>query len=143
MTTPAPAAPEHAAPRRVALITGGSRGIGAATTLALARRGYDTIITYRNKAARAEEVVASAAALGRDALALAADMTDQAAIAALFRRVGEWCGRLDLLVLNASGGPERDLVAADPYYPLRLNRDAQVATVEAAVPLLSPGGTIV
>ena len=133
---------EAAAPRRVALITGGSRGIGAATTLALARRGYDTIITYRNKAARAEEVVAAVAALGRDALALAADMTEQAAIDALFRRVGEWCGRLDLLVLNASGGLERDLVAADPDYPLRLNRDAQLATVRAARPFLAHGGTI-
>ncbi len=140
MSTPngQPTAP----PRRTALITGGSRGIGAATTLALAERGYDTIITYRNKAARAEEVVAAVAALGRNALALAADMTEQVAIDQLFQRVGEWCGRLDLLVLNASGGLERDLVAADPNYPLRLNRDAQLATVQAARPFLAPNGTI-
>ena len=137
-----PSEREAVAPRRAALITGGSRGIGAATTLALARRGYDTIITYRNKAARAEEVVAAVAALGGNALAIAADMTEQAAIDALFGRVGAWCARLDLLVLNASGGLERDLVAADPDYPLRLNRDAQLATVAAARPLLAPGGTI-
>ena len=130
------------AARRVALVTGGSRGIGAATALALATRGFDVVITYRNKAARAEEVVASIAALGRWGLAVAADMTQPEAVAQLFARVAEWAGGLDLLVLNASGGMERDLVAADPHYPLRLNRDAQLATVDAALPLLGPGGTI-
>jgi NAD(P)-dependent dehydrogenase (short-subunit alcohol dehydrogenase family) len=128
--------------RRVALVTGGSRGIGAATALALATRGYDVIITYRNKAARAEEVVAQIAALGRAGLAVAADMTRAEALARLFARVAAWGGRLDLLVLNASGGLERDLVAADPDYPLRMNRDAQLATVDAALPLLAPGATI-
>ena len=129
-------------PRRVALVTGGSRGIGAATALALAQREYDVIITYRNKAARAEEVVAEIAALGRAGLAVAADMTQADALAQLVARAAEWGGQLDLLVLNASGGLERDIVAADPYYPLRLNRDAQLATVDAALPLLKPGATI-
>lgn len=129
--------------RRVALITGGSRGIGAATAFALARRGYDVVITYRNKAARAREVAAEVAGHGARALALASDMTRHDARAQLFARVRAWAGRLDLLVLNASGGLERDLVAADPEYPLRLNRDAQLATVAGAVPLLGPGGTIV
>lgn len=129
--------------RRVALITGGSRGIGAATAFALARRGYDVVITYRNKAARAREVAAEVAGHGARALALASDMTRHDARAQLFVRVRAWAGRLDLLVLNASGGLERDLVAADPEYPLRLNRDAQLATVAGAVPLLGSGGTIV
>ena len=53
--------------RAVALVTGGSRGIGAATVLALARRGFDVALTYRNKAARAESVAAEARALGVDA----------------------------------------------------------------------------
>src|SRR5690242_14225123 len=113
--------------RPVALITGGSRGIGAATALALAERGYDVAITYRNKAARADKVVDEATRYGGRALALASDMTRPEDVAQLFARIREWAGRLDLLVLNASGGMERDLVAADPEYPLRLNRDAQVA----------------
>jgi NAD(P)-dependent dehydrogenase (short-subunit alcohol dehydrogenase family) len=129
-------------PRRVVLVTGGSRGIGAATALALAARGCDAVITYRNKAARAEEVVASIEALGRQGLAVAADMTQPDAVAHLFAQVAAWGGHLDLLVLNASGGLERDLVAADPEYPLRLNRDAQLAMVDAALPLLAPGSTI-
>lgn len=126
-----------------ALITGGSRGIGAATAVALATRGYDSIITYRNKAARAEGVVAEIAAHGRRGLALAADMTKAADVAALFARAAAWTDGLDLLVLNASGGLERDLLAEDPDYPTRLNRDAQLATVDAALPLLRRGGAIV
>ena len=129
-------------PRPVALITGGSRGIGAATALALAARGYDVAITYRNKAARAEEVATAIRELGGAALAIAADMTDPGAIERLIAQLRASRGRLDLLVLNASGGLERDLVAADPYYPLRLNRDAQLATVDAALPMLGEGATI-
>lgn len=129
--------------RPVALVTGGSRGIGAATALALAGHGFDVALTYRNKGARAEEVAARVAGHGVRALALAADMTRREALDALFARLREWAGRLDLLVLNASGGMERDLVAADPDYPLRLNRDAQLATLDEALPLLAGGGTVV
>jgi NAD(P)-dependent dehydrogenase (short-subunit alcohol dehydrogenase family) len=129
--------------RPVALITGGSRGIGAATALALAERGYDVAITYRNKAARAEKVAEEIRQRGGRAITIASDMTRPEDIEQLFAAIREWAGRLDVLVLNASGGLERDLVAADPQYPFRLNRDAQVAAVEAATPLLSPGGTIV
>ena len=52
-------------------------------------------------------------------------------------------GRLDVLVLNASGGLERERVAADPLYPQRINRDAQVALVEAARPIMPAGSTVV
>jgi NAD(P)-dependent dehydrogenase (short-subunit alcohol dehydrogenase family) len=64
-------------------------------------------------------------------------------VAHLFQQVGQWRAHLDILVLNASGGMERDLVAADPDYPMHINRDAQVALVKAALPLLRPGGVIV
>jgi NAD(P)-dependent dehydrogenase (short-subunit alcohol dehydrogenase family) len=129
--------------RRIALITGGSRGVGAATALAFAQRGHDVVITYRNKATRAQEVVAEATARGVRALALASDMTQTEQIDQVFTRVRSWAGRLDVLVLNASGGLERDLVAADPEYPLRLNRDAQLAMIDGSLPLLNPDSTIV
>jgi len=128
---------------RVALVTGGSRGIGAATCLALAARGYDVALTYRNKAARAEAVAAKIRAQGPRALAVGCDMTEADEVARLMDTLAGWLHGLDLLVLNASGGLERDLVAADPTYPMRINRDAQLATVDAALPLLRPGGTIV
>jgi NAD(P)-dependent dehydrogenase (short-subunit alcohol dehydrogenase family) len=66
--------------RPVALITGGSRGIGAATALAFARRGFDVALTYRNKAARAESVAAEARAVGAEAVALGGDCWSSPAI---------------------------------------------------------------
>src|SRR5690348_16541517 len=108
--------------RPVALITGGSRGIGAATAEALARRGYDVALTYRNKAERAEEVVRAVAEEGVAGMALACDITVPEDLANLFDEVRSWAGRLDLLVLNASGGLEREALAADPNYPMRINR---------------------
>lgn len=127
----------------VALITGGSRGIGAATALALAARGYEVAVTYRNKARRAEAVVASAQRHGVRALALGGDLTKLEDLRQMIAELHRWSPRLDVVVLNASGGLERDLLAADPSYPLRINRDAQLAVVEHTVPLMQPGGVIV
>ena len=129
--------------RPMALVTGGSRGIGAGTVLVLADKGYDVAFTYRNKRTRAEEVAAQVAASGARALPLGADITRQDQVDALFTAIAEWGGRLDLVVLNASGGLERDLVAADPLYPMRINRDAQLMVVDGALPLMREGGVIV
>lgn len=127
----------------VALITGGSRGIGAATALTLSTHGYDVAITYRNKAARANEVAAEMKRRGVRALAVCCDITQQVDIDRLFATLRDWSGRLDLLVLNAAGGLERDLIAADPSYPLRINRDAQLTLLDGALPLMSKGGVVV
>jgi NAD(P)-dependent dehydrogenase (short-subunit alcohol dehydrogenase family) len=129
--------------RLAALVTGGSRGIGAATSIALAERAYDVAITYRNKAARASNVVAEITRRGAEAIAVSGDITRQQDIDQLFASVKAWRGRLDLLVLNAAGGLERDLLAADPNYPMRINRDAQLALLEAALPLMPPSGVVV
>lgn len=127
----------------VALVTGGSRGIGAATASALASRGYDIAITYRNKAARAQEVAAAATALGVRSLATACDITKPDDVAALAQQLGEWAGHLDILVLNASGGLERDLLTIDPEYPMHINRDAQIDMLDRALPLMPRGSTVV
>ncbi len=127
----------------VALVTGGSRGIGAATVRALAARSYDVALTYRNKSARAEKVAAQARELGADALTIGGDMTQTNDLTRLLEELRAWRGRLDALILNASGGLERDLVAADPEYPLRINRDAQVALLDSALPLMGAGGVVV
>ena len=130
------------AERRVALVTGGSRGIGAATVLALAARGYDVALTYRNKAARAERVAQQARAHGVEALIVGGDMTLPEDLARLLTALRGWRGALDALILNASGGLERDALASDPTYPMRINRDAQVALAEGALPLMRAGGSI-
>jgi len=127
----------------VAVITGGSRGIGAATARELARRGFDVAFTYRNKGGRAGEVAADVERVGGAALGLLADITDPAALDAFATAVSAWRTSIELLVLNASGGLERDLVAADPDYPMRINRDAQVATLDALLPLLAREATVI
>ncbi|RIJ66992.1 SDR family NAD(P)-dependent oxidoreductase [Nakamurella silvestris] len=129
------------APRPVVLVTGSSRGIGAETARRLAGTlGARVVINYRDKAKRAERVVAEIEAAGGEAIAVKADLTDPAAVAAMVEAVRSTWGRLDLLVLNASGGMERD---ADPGYALRLNRDAQVSLVDTALPLMAAGSRIV
>lgn len=129
--------------RPIALVTGGSRGIGAATAVALAARGWDVAITYRNKAARAEEVRRALVGLGARALAFGCDLTIPADVERLIGALCEWSDGLDALVLNASGGLERDLVAADPEYPRRINHDAQLELIDAALPAMRPGCMIV
>ena len=129
--------------RLVALVTGGSRGVGAATALSLADRGYDVLITYRNKAARASEVANEVLQRGVRALAVDCDVTKQEDRNRLFALFAEWSDHLDLLVLNASGGLERDLVAADPQYPMHINHDAQLALLDGALPLMPRGATVI
>jgi 3-oxoacyl-[acyl-carrier protein] reductase len=125
---------------KTALVTGASRGIGASVARQLASFGADVAINYRSKAPRAEEIAAEITALGRKALLLQADITDPADIASTFDQIRTEWQQLDLLVLNASGGLEKDK-AAD--YAMALNRDAQVNLVKAALPLMPPGSSIV
>src|SRR5258708_19625641 len=74
-------------------------------------------------------------------MAVCCDITRHADVDALFAQVHRWGGgRLDVLVLNASGGLERDLLAADPDYPMHINPDAQLLVLAGALPLLSAPG---
>ena len=132
-----------ATPAKLALVTGGSRGIGAATAIALAEQRCDVAITYRNKATRANEVAAQITARGQQALALACDITHEEDVHNLFKTLHESYSTLDILVLNASGGLERDILAVDPEYPMHINHDAQLMLVEHVLPMLAKGSTIV
>jgi 3-oxoacyl-[acyl-carrier protein] reductase len=125
---------------KVALVTGASRGIGAATALLLAEVGASVVINYRSKGSRAEEVAQQVRALGQEVLLAQADITQADDRAALALHVRERFGRLDLLVLNASGGMEKD---RDAGYAMRLNRDSQLATFDALLSLMPPGSRVV
>ena len=86
---------------RVALVTGGSRGIGRAAALALAAAGADVAITYRERADAAEEVTAAIAALGRRALSVRADLGPGAEATRVIDEVSAGLGPVDVLVNNA------------------------------------------
>jgi 3-oxoacyl-[acyl-carrier protein] reductase len=86
---------------RAILVTGASRGIGAAIATALAAEGGLVIVNYRENGAAAEAVAERCRALGGQALAVAADVTDPVAVAGLAARITEEVGRLDAVVNNA------------------------------------------
>lgn len=86
---------------RAILVTGASRGIGAAIAKAFAAEGGIVVVNYRSNEAAAEAVVAECRALGGEALAIAADVTSAEAVSAMATRIAEEVGRLDVVVNNA------------------------------------------
>jgi NAD(P)-dependent dehydrogenase (short-subunit alcohol dehydrogenase family) len=124
----------------VALITGASRGVGAATALLLAERGHDIVVNFHSKRARAELVAGEVHARGRCALLAQADLTNGTAVDAMIASIAREFGRLDVLILNASGGLEK---GKPPQYAMQLNFTAQVRLVDASLPLMARGGRIV
>jgi NAD(P)-dependent dehydrogenase (short-subunit alcohol dehydrogenase family) len=85
----------------VAVITGASRGIGAATALVLAERGFRVVVNYRSSAEQADEVVHAAIAGGGEAVAIRADVTAPDDVAAMVDETQRRWGRVDVLVHNA------------------------------------------
>jgi 3-oxoacyl-[acyl-carrier protein] reductase len=128
------------APTRIALVTGASRGIGADVAQQLAAPDTHVIVNYREKAKRAKAVVDTIRRAGGQASPVRADICDEAAAAAMIQQVGQEFGRLDVLVLNASGGLQ---FGADPAYAMRLNRDAQRRLATLALPMMPVGAQIV
>ena len=112
----------HHVPERIVLVTGASRGIGAEVAQQLADPNTHVIVNYREKAKRAEDIAEAVRDAGGHASTLRADISDEADATAMMESIETRFGRLDALVLNASGGLEMD---ADPGYAMRLNRDAQ------------------
>lgn len=91
----------HALQGKVALVTGGSRGIGAAIAKRLAADGADVAITYTSAPGKAEQVVAAIEALGRKGLAIKADAADADAVRGAVSETVTALGRMDILVNNA------------------------------------------
>ena len=96
--------------RKVALITGGSRGIGLATSRRLASDGLTVVVNYLQNAQSAESAVAEIVAAGGQATAMQADVRDAEQVKSMFARIKEAYGRLDVLVNNAG-------VAQDNFTP--------------------------
>lgn len=87
---------------KVALVTGGGTGIGKATSLLLASEGCDLIVNYSRSKAEADETVAEIQKLGRKAIAVQADISDEAAVNEMFQKIDVEFGRIDILVNNAA-----------------------------------------
>lgn len=131
-----------------ALVTGGSRGVGRATALLLARAGAEVGIGYLRRREEAEEVVRELEELGVRGWAHAADVSTPEGAEALFGRCREEFGGLDLFVANAGIWPPDEVPIADMpdvhwRRTMQVNLDAVFYTVRLAARTVSPGGRIV
>ncbi|KRE04476.1 oxidoreductase [Bosea sp. Root670] len=129
-----------------ALVTGGSRGIGAAIARRLATEGADVALTYERSADKAAAVVKEIEALGRKGFAIAADSADPAAVTGAVDQAAKVLGGLDILVNNAGiyrGGPVADWSLADIDATLAVNVRAVVLASQAAAAHLGEGGRVI
>jgi 3-oxoacyl-[acyl-carrier protein] reductase len=129
-----------------ALVTGASRGIGAAIAKALAAEGADVAITYEKSAESAAEVVSAIKAKGRRAVAIQADSADVAAVQASVDKTVAELGGLDILVNNAGIlrlGELKDISLADVDALLNVNVRAPFIASKAALAHLAKGGRII
>ena len=138
-------------PTPIALITGGSRGLGRNMALRLAERGVDIIFTYRTATAQASEVREQIRALGRQAVAIPLDVTDSASFEAFVRAVSDELARtwqrpqLDYLVNNAGAGLHASIAETTPDQldeVYRVHFKAPFLLTQSLLPLIADGGRI-
>ncbi len=130
---------------KIALITGGTRGIGKTLALTLARQGATLVVNYKQNDAAAQSVLAELQALGGSAIALKSDLEDPEQIDALFDEIKRRYGRLDYFVSNAAASAFKrilDLNARNLDRTYALNVRAFVLGAIRAVQLMGKGGRI-
>jgi 3-oxoacyl-[acyl-carrier protein] reductase len=131
---------------KVAVVTGGSRGIGAAIAARLAELGADVAITYHRSKERADEVVETIKSHGRRGAAIQADSAAADEVPAAVGRVAEEFGRLDVLVNNAGifpFGPIDDVTLEEVDRTLGIHARAAYLASQAAVRHMTEGGRII
>lgn len=132
---------------KVALITGGSRGIGAACARTLAQNGADVAITYTANHVLADSVVADLHSLGVRAQAFSADQAAAEEVSAMVADVVSQFGRLDIVVANAGvfemGQLGKPLETAALDGMLRININGVIETIRAAAPIIADDGRII
>ncbi|MFI6576604.1 SDR family NAD(P)-dependent oxidoreductase [Nocardiopsis sp. NPDC050513] len=136
----------NALENRVALVTGGSRGIGAAVAERIAEAGADVALTYVQDEAAADRVVAAVGAAGRRAVALRADNGDADSVVAAVERTVETFGRLDVLVNNAAAfpfGPTGELTPELIDEVLAVNVRGTLLATRAALRHMGEGASVI
>jgi 3-oxoacyl-[acyl-carrier protein] reductase len=131
---------------KVALVTGGSRGIGAAIATRLAQEGADVAFTFQRNAERADDVFEAIKNAGRRALAIQADSADSAAVTGAVERTVAKLGRLDILVNNAGAYQIGEFDALTPAAfeeTIAVNVRAPFLAAQAALKHLPSGGRII
>jgi 3-oxoacyl-[acyl-carrier protein] reductase len=131
---------------KVALVTGGGRGIGAAVALRLAHDGADVALTFLHNQQRADDVARQITAIGRRAVALRVDSADPGAVAGAVDQVAGTLGRLDILVNNAGAfllGPIEELTLEAFEQTVAVNVRAPFVASQAAVRHMAAGGRII
>ncbi len=124
---------------RVAVITGGGRGIGRGIALRLAREGAHCVITYRRSADVAATAVAEIEREGVKGLALPLELAEPAQVPGVFERIGEAFGRVDILIANAAATAFRPLADQKEHNVRRtfaITVDSFIAAVQGALPLM-------
>lgn len=134
--------------KKVALVTGGSRGIGRAAAMLLAQAGADVGVTYHTRLSEAEALAREIRALGRRAYVGGGDLAEADVVDQLFREVHAAFGGLDIFVANAGIWPADDVPLARMTpgqwsATMRANLDAVFLTTRAALGLMRPGGRII
>jgi len=133
---------------KLALITGGGRGIGRAIVLELARRGADVLINYVRHPDDANQTAEAARELGVKAAAVRGNVADEAHVQRMFEEIRERFGYLDILVNNSASGvnrPAAELTAHHWDWTLNVNARGAFLCARAALPLmqLRGGGVVV
>lgn len=131
---------------KVALITGGSRGIGRAITLKLANEGADVIINYFRKRSTAELTAQEASEKGVTAHIIKANVGEPEKIDSMFGEIEEKFGRLDILISNAASGVARPALELDTRgwdWTMDVNAKAFLLCAQRAARLMKNGGSIV
>jgi 3-oxoacyl-[acyl-carrier protein] reductase len=128
---------------RTALVTGGSRGIGAAIVRSLAHAGAAVAINYRERASDADTLVKAISKTGGRAIAIAADVSQSDAVARMVKRVHSDLGPIDILINNAGIAITRgvdDLSEADFDQTIAVNLKSVFLCTQAALPMMRSKG---
>lgn len=131
---------------KAALVTGGSRGIGAAIVRQLSKDGADVAFTFRGEDAKAAELVAEIEASGRKAIAIKADAADAKQVAEAVKKTFSEFGRFDILVNNAGVAimaPIEDFSLEDFDKTIAVNVRAPFVAIKEAAKYLQKGGRII